>query len=61
MTWIGKILSVFVLILGIAAMWFIATVFVARTNWKNDRDAWPPGVLIRAPPGSTSGCAKPIF
>ena len=40
MTWIGKILSVFVLILGIAAMWFIATVFVARTNWKSDRDAW---------------------
>ena len=40
MSWIGKILSVFVLILGIAAMWFIATVFVARTNWKNDRDAW---------------------
>ena len=40
MTWIGKILSVFVLILGLAAMWFITTVFVARTNWKNDRDAW---------------------
>jgi hypothetical protein len=40
MTWIGKILSVFVLILGIAVMWFITTVFVARTNWKNDRDAW---------------------
>ncbi len=40
MTWLGKILSVFVLILGLAAMWFITTVFVARTNWKNDRDAW---------------------
>lgn len=40
MTWIGKILSVFVLILGVAAMWFMATVYVARTNWKNDRDQW---------------------
>jgi len=40
MTWIGKILMVFVLILGIAAMWFMTTVFVARTNWKSDRDAW---------------------
>ena len=40
MTWIGKIFSVFVLIIGVAAMWFMATVYVARTNWKNDRDAW---------------------
>lgn len=40
MTWIGKILSVFVLILGVAAMWFMATVYVARTNWKNDRDQY---------------------
>lgn len=40
MTWIGKILSVFVLIIGVAAMWFMATVYTARTNWKNDRDAW---------------------
>src|SRR6185437_1331397 len=40
MTWIGKILMVFVLILGIAAMWFTTTVFVARTNWKSDRDTW---------------------
>ena len=40
MTWLGKILSVFVLILGVAAMWFITTVFVARTNWKKDRDAY---------------------
>lgn len=40
MTWIGKILSVFVLILGVAAMWFMATVYTARTNWKNDRDQW---------------------
>src|SRR5436190_23137777 len=40
MTCIGKVLSVFVLILGLAAMWFITTVFVARTNWKNDRDSW---------------------
>jgi hypothetical protein len=40
MTWIGKILSLFVLIVGVAAMWFMATVYVARTNWKNDRDAW---------------------
>lgn len=40
MTWIGKILSVFVLIIGVAAMWFMATVYTARTNWKNDRDGW---------------------
>jgi hypothetical protein len=40
MTWLGKILSVFVFIMGVAALWFITTVFVARTNWKNDRDAW---------------------
>src|SRR5687767_9158670 len=40
MTWIGKILAVFVLIVGVAAMWFMATVYVARTNWKSDRDAW---------------------
>ena len=40
MTWIGKILLVFVLLLGLAVMWFITTVYVARTNWKNDRDAW---------------------
>lgn len=40
MTWLGKILSVFALILSVAAMWFITTVYVARTNWKNDRDAW---------------------
>lgn len=40
MTWIGKILSVFVLIVGVAAMWFMATVYTARTNWKKDRDGW---------------------
>jgi hypothetical protein len=40
MSWIGKILSVFVLILGLATMWFITTVFVARANWKADRDAY---------------------
>lgn len=40
MTWIGKILAVFVLIIGVAAMWFMATVYTARTNWKNDRDGW---------------------
>jgi hypothetical protein len=40
MTWIGKILAVFVLIIGVAAMWFMATVYVARNNWKNDRDQW---------------------
>jgi hypothetical protein len=40
MTWIGKILAVFVLIVGVAAMWFMAQVFVTRNNWKNDRDNW---------------------
>ena len=40
MSWIGKILAVFVLIIGVAAMWFMATVYVARNNWKNDRDQW---------------------
>ena len=40
MSWLGKILSVFVLIVGVAAMWFMAQVYVARNNWKKDRDAW---------------------
>ena len=40
MTWVGKILAVLVLVLALAWMWFTASVYVARTNWKNDRDAW---------------------
>ena len=40
MTWLGKILTFLVLIAAVATMWFVATVYVTRTNWKNQADMY---------------------
>lgn len=38
MSWIGKILAVLGLLLALVWMWFTATTFAARTNWKTRSD-----------------------
>lgn len=38
MSWLGKILAVLVLLLALVWMWFTATVFAARTNWKTQAE-----------------------
>jgi hypothetical protein len=38
MSWLGKILAVFVLLLALVWMWFTVSVFAARTNWKTRAD-----------------------
>jgi hypothetical protein len=43
MTWLGKILSVLVLLLSLVWMWFTASVYVARTNWKTQADSYKKG------------------
>jgi hypothetical protein len=40
MTWLGKIFALFVFVLALANVWFITTVWVTRTNWKTQRDAY---------------------
>jgi len=40
MTWLGKILTVLVLLLSLAWMWFTVSVYAARTNWKNQSDMY---------------------
>lgn len=40
MTLIGKILAVLVLLLALVWMWFTVSVFVARTNWKNQAETY---------------------
>lgn len=40
MTWIGKILSVLVLLLALVWMWFTVSLFAARTNWKVQADTY---------------------
>jgi hypothetical protein len=34
MSWLGKILALFVLLLALVWMWFTVSVYAARTNWK---------------------------
>ncbi len=40
MSWIGKILAVMVMLLALVWMWFTASTFVARTNWKVQADTY---------------------
>lgn len=40
MSWLGKILAVLVLLLALVWMWFTASVFAARTNWKTRADSY---------------------
>jgi len=40
MTWIGKILSVLVMVVALAGMWFTVSAYVARTNWKAQADTY---------------------
>lgn len=43
MSWIGKILAVMGMLLALAAMWFTASAFAVRTNWKVQADAYKKG------------------
>ncbi len=43
MSWIGKILAVMGMLLALAAMWFIASAYAVRTNWKVQSDAYKKG------------------
>lgn len=40
MTWLGKILALLVMVLAVVWMWFTVSVYVARTNWKVQADAY---------------------
>jgi hypothetical protein len=40
MTWLGKILAVLVMLMAVAWMWFTVSVYVARTNWKNQSEMY---------------------
>lgn len=40
MTWLGKILAVCAMVLALVWMWFTATVYVTRTNWKARSDQY---------------------
>ena len=40
MTWLGKILLVLVMLMAVAWMWFTVSVYVARTNWKNQSEMY---------------------
>jgi hypothetical protein len=43
MSWIGKILAVMGMILALAVMWFAASAFAVRTNWKVQADNYKKG------------------
>lgn len=43
MSWIGKILAVLGMVMALAAMWFTASAFAVRTNWKVQADAYKKG------------------
>jgi hypothetical protein len=43
MSWIGKILAVMGMLLALTAMWFTASAFAVRTNWKVQADAYKKG------------------
>lgn len=40
MTWLGKTLAFAALVLSLVWMWFTASVYVARTNWKNQAEVY---------------------
>lgn len=40
MTWLGKILTVMVLLLALCWMWLTALTFATRTNWKTSSDKY---------------------
>jgi uncharacterized phage infection (PIP) family protein YhgE len=40
MSWIGKILAVLVMVLALVWMWFTASVYAARTNWRTQAVAY---------------------
>ncbi|MBX9624599.1 MAG: hypothetical protein K2X82_12395 [Gemmataceae bacterium] len=40
MTWLGKILALCAMVLALVWMWFTATVYVTRTNWKAQADGY---------------------
>jgi len=40
MSWIGKILAVLVMVLALVWMWFTASVYAARTNWRTQAIAY---------------------
>ena len=41
MTWLGKILTVLVLLISMVAVWLTAQGYVTRTNWKKRAEASP--------------------
>ncbi|HEX4611909.1 MAG TPA: hypothetical protein VH092_27180, partial [Urbifossiella sp.] len=43
MSWIGKILAVMGMLLALVWMWFTASTFAARTNWKIQADNYKKG------------------
>jgi hypothetical protein len=43
MTWLGKILAVLVMVLALVWMWFTASVYVARTNWRDQAVGYKKG------------------
>lgn len=40
MTWLGKTLALAAVVLALVWMWLTASVYVARTNWKNQADTY---------------------
>jgi len=40
MSWLGKILAVLVMVMAVAGMWFTASAFSLRTNWKLQADIY---------------------
>ena len=40
MSWLGKILAVLVMVLALVWMWFTASVYAARTNWRTQAIAY---------------------